>query len=105
MLIEIQTVLDALEKEREWLVQHCQWNAEHFLVHHAIRVVEGLKEQKENELQSDSYSYYATKGQKFHLTCPFCGHSWWEERPFPPFCPKCSNDITNKATIEWEDKE
>ena len=100
MLIEIEKVLDALEKEREWLVQHCQWNAEHFLVHHAIRVIEELKEQREKELHSDSFSYYTTEGQKYHLSCPFCGHDWWDERPFQPFCPSCGKDIINKATVE-----
>lgn len=47
MLIEIQEVLDALEEERELLVQREQFGAEHILVHHAIRIIEELKEQKE----------------------------------------------------------
>ncbi len=60
-----------------------------------------LKEQEEKEFQSDSY--YISTDQKFHLTCPFCGHSWWEEKPFPPFCQKCGKDITNQATIGWKE--
>ena len=51
------------------------------------------------------FAYKDMEQQEYHLSCPFCKHDWWDKRPFPPFCPKCSNDITNKATIEWKDKE
>lgn len=54
MLIEIQEVLDALEEERELLVQREQFGAEHILVHHAIRIIEELKEQKEKVKVEDN---------------------------------------------------
>lgn len=42
-VISKQAVLEALEREREYLLENKMYGAEHILVHHAIRVIEELR--------------------------------------------------------------
>ena len=42
MLIDKQAVLNALEKEREFLILRGQLGAENVLVHHAINIIDDL---------------------------------------------------------------
>ena len=41
-LIDYNKVVEALEKERQYLHNRKQYGAEHILVHHALSVIEGL---------------------------------------------------------------
>lgn len=50
MMLEKQAVLDALEKERQYLVDHLMLGAEHVLVHHAINVVSEMEGTEQPEI-------------------------------------------------------
>ena len=30
--------------------------------------------------------------QIYHLSCPSCGKDWWDDNPFPSYCPYCNTN-------------
>lgn len=40
--------------------------------------------------------------QRYHLSCPSCGKDWWDDNPFPFYCPYCN---TNRIPERKESKE
>ena len=60
---------------------------------HSLGIIKGIKVNIMDLLKPE---------QIYHLSCSSCGSDWWDDNPFPSYCPYCN---TNRVPEREDNKE